>query len=76
MKKQNKFNLNTTLAFQSRNIMLAFLIFCTGMLAAGGVIESSNIIKSGKEINGEKLGTRGSPLYDAGSQTKSIVKEI
>ena len=55
MKKQNKFNLNTTLAFQSRNIMLVFLIFCTGMLAAGGVIESSNIIKSGKEINGGKL---------------------
>ena len=55
MKKQNKFNLNTTLAFQSRNIMLAFAIFCTGMLAAGGVVESSNIIKSGKEINGGKL---------------------
>ena len=55
MKKQNKFNLNTTLAFQSRNIILAFAIFCTGMLAAGGVVESSNIIKSGKEINGGKL---------------------
>ena len=55
MKKQNNFNLNTTLAFQSRNIILAFAIFCTGMLAAGGVVESSNIIKSGKEINGGKL---------------------
>lgn len=55
MKKANKFSLNSTVAFQTRNMLLGFVAFAATILAAGAVKEGVDEIKMGKETYGSVM---------------------
>lgn len=75
MKKEKKFALNSTLTFQSRNMLFGFVAFCAAFLATGGIVEGVDKVKTEKEFNAKFFGTEKLSKQDKKILTKDVSKD-